>query len=105
MAAVVVKSTRMKPKKISNSNPVRSTTRPATDQQVAALAYAIWIDRGQPEGCELDHWLEAERQLRGVVEPLVDEDRLDPDIAPAARIDRALDRVVSPPPPRSPTSL
>ena len=95
----------MKPNKISASNPTVRTTPSATNEQVAALAYAIWIDRGRPEGRDLEHWFEAERQLRGVVEPLVDEDRLDPDVAPAARIDRALDRLVSPPPPRSPTAL
>lgn len=76
-----------------------------TDEQVAALAYAIWIDRGRPDGRDVEHWLEAERQLRGVVEPLVDENRLDPAIAPTARIDRALDRIVGAPPPRSPTAL
>jgi hypothetical protein len=97
----------MKPKKISQSTPMTTTPtlRPVTDEQVAALAYAIWLDRGQPQGCDVEHWLEAERQLRGVVEPLVDENRLDPALAPAARVDRALDRIVSPPGPRSPTAL
>lgn len=85
--------------------PTTGTPRPVTDEQVAALAYAIWIDRGRPDGRDVEHWLEAERQLRGVVEPLVDENRLDPAIAPAARIDRALDRIVGAPPPRSPTAL
>lgn len=95
----------MKPTKISPSNPAPRNSSPATNEQVAGLAYAIWIDRGRPEGRDLEHWFEAERQLRGVVEPLVDEDRLDPDIAPAARIDRELERIVSPPSQRSPTSL
>jgi hypothetical protein len=95
----------MKSKKISHSAPLARNPRPVTDEQVAALAYAIWIDRGRPEGCDLEHWFEAKRQLRGVVEPLVDEDRLDPDTAPAARIDREMERIVSPPPPRSPTAL
>jgi hypothetical protein len=39
------------------------------------------------------------------VEPLVDENRLDPETAPAARVDRELDRMVSPPTQRSATSL
>lgn len=78
---------------------------PPSQEQIAALAYAIWLDRGQPCGCDVEHWLEAERQLRGVAEPLVDGNRLDPDLAPAARIDREMERVVSPPPQRSATSL
>ena len=96
----------MKSKKISR--PASATDAcpvPPTNEQVAALAYAIWLDRGRPEGRDMEHWLEAERQLRGIVEPLVDEDRLDPDIARAARIEREMDRVVGAPPPRSPTSL
>ena len=32
-------------------------------EQIAVRAYMIWIDRGQPEGTELENWLEAERQL------------------------------------------
>jgi hypothetical protein len=95
----------MKSKNISRSALPARAPRPVTNEQVAALAYAIWIDRGRPEGRDLEHWLEAERQLRGVVEPLVDEDRIDPATAPAARIDREMDRIVSPPPPRSPTAL
>jgi Protein of unknown function (DUF2934) len=30
---------------------------------VADRAYAIWLARGQPLGCEYDHWVEAEVQL------------------------------------------
>lgn len=83
----------------------RAPQPPPTNDQIAALAHAIWLDRGQPEGRDLEHWFEAERQLRGVAEPLADDNRLDPETAPAARIDRELERVVSPPGPRSATSL
>jgi hypothetical protein len=96
---------RMKSKKISGSKSAEARSTPPTNEQIAALAHAIWIDRGSPYGRDLDHWLEAERQLRGIVEPLGDEGRLDPEIAPAARIDRELERIVSPPAQRSPTSL
>jgi hypothetical protein len=95
----------MKSTIISTPTPVTRTCPPPTNDQVAALAYAIWLDRGRPEGRDMEHWLEAERQLRGVVEPLVDENRLDPAIAPAARIERAMDRIVGARPPRSPTAL
>lgn len=85
---------------------------PPTQDQIAALAHAIWIDRGRPEGRDVDHWLEAERQLRGEVRrPLAADDLpatnsgLDPERAVEGRVERALDRVAGTPPPRSPTSL
>ncbi len=34
-----------------------------TREQIARRAYEIFEERGRPEGCELEHWLEAERQL------------------------------------------
>jgi hypothetical protein len=37
-----------------------------TREQIAALAHELWRERGSPEGSDLDIWLEAERQLRGV---------------------------------------
>jgi hypothetical protein len=40
----------------SNSTP--------TQEQIARRAYEIFTERGQPEGCDLEHWLEAEKQLR-----------------------------------------
>lgn len=35
-----------------------------THEQIARRAYEIFIERGQPDGQDLAHWLEAERQLR-----------------------------------------
>lgn len=78
---------------------------PPSNEQIAALAHALWIDRGRPEGGDWEHWFEAERQLRSAARPEANETRLDPATAPAARIERVLDRVASPPAPRSPTSL
>jgi hypothetical protein len=51
-----------------NSSSDRSP-RPITREQIAALAQAIWHDRGCPEGSDVSIWLEAERQLRGKVVP------------------------------------
>ena len=70
------------------------------------------MDRGCPEGRDIDHWLEAERQLRGEIRvaaaaddiPATD-DALDPNRAVEDRGDRELERIVSPPAQRSPTSL
>jgi hypothetical protein len=35
-----------------------------THEQIARRAYEIFIERGQPAGQDLAHWLEAEAQLR-----------------------------------------
>jgi hypothetical protein len=107
----------MKPKKLSRSTNASTPVEAAaaqpqpTREQIQALAHAIWKDRGCPQDCDMEIWLEAERQLcvtRSVAprEPLgtVDES-VDPDRSDAARIDRELDRIVSPPEQRSPTSL
>lgn len=40
-------------------------TVPPTQEQIAALAHEIWVERGQPAGSDIDIWLEAERQLNG----------------------------------------
>jgi DUF2934 family protein len=40
----------------SNSTP--------THEQIARRAYEIFVERGQQAGRDLEHWLEAERQLR-----------------------------------------
>jgi hypothetical protein len=111
----------MKTKKISppSSAPRAATTPPPPSrEQIAALAHAIWEDRGRPEGSDLDNWLEAERQLKGEVrQPLAADDlpaddralksdaKIDPDEALKGSIEKQLDRVVPPSGPRSPTSL
>lgn len=33
-------------------------------EQIAALAYALWHEKGCPEGSEKEDWLTAEKQLR-----------------------------------------
>jgi hypothetical protein len=101
---------KMKSKKISRSNSPTVCTPvtpppPPTREQIQALAHALWMDRGCPQGCDVEIWLEAEQQLRGVVEPLADSNRVDVDTSDAARTDRELDRIVSPPEQRSPTAL
>jgi hypothetical protein len=35
------------------------------ESQIRELAYRLWVERGQPEGCADDDWLEAERRLFG----------------------------------------
>jgi hypothetical protein len=105
----------MKAKKSSRSTtlPAAAVTPPAiTREQVQALAHAIWIDRGCPQGCDVEIWLEAERQLGSRTGSLTGGDTLSPeqesvdlDRSEAARVDKELDHIVRPPAPRSPTSL
>ena len=35
-----------------------------THEEIALCARAIWEKEGQPQGRELDHWLQAEAQLQ-----------------------------------------
>lgn len=37
----------------------------ATRKQIEQEAYYIWIEEGRPSGREMDHWLAAERRLKG----------------------------------------
>jgi hypothetical protein len=39
-----------------------------THEQITRRAYEIFMERGQPEGRDLEHWLEAEKQLRATGE-------------------------------------
>ena len=88
-----------------NSNQPNRKLAPPTDEQIAALAHAIWIDRGRPHGRDVDHWLDAKRQLTGELAPAPEPEVIDPAVSPAGRIDRALNRVAGPGEQRSPTSL
>ena len=36
---------------------------PLDEERIRALAYSIWIEEGQPEGRELDHWMRARGEL------------------------------------------
>ena len=40
--------------------------------EVEKRAYEIWLNEGGGHGCDLDHWLRAEREL--AVAPLADND-------------------------------
>jgi hypothetical protein len=49
-----------------------AATPPVTDgpngqvsrEEIAAVAYSIWENEGRPEGRAVEHWLQAEAQLR-----------------------------------------
>jgi len=40
--------------------------------EVEKRSYEIWLNEGGGHGCDLDHWLRAEREL--TVSPLADND-------------------------------
>jgi Protein of unknown function (DUF2934). len=37
----------------------------AAHEEIARRAHELWEQEGRPEGRDFDHWIEAERQLRG----------------------------------------
>ena len=38
-------------------------------EQIAERARKLWMERGSPGGRDLEHWLEAEKQLRQEAQP------------------------------------
>jgi hypothetical protein len=56
------------PTKKAQPAPARASSEPlpVTDALIATRAYEIWQERGCPAGLDLDHWFEAERELREV---------------------------------------
>lgn len=40
------------------------TSENPTHDEITERARSIWIERGRPGGQDLEHWLDAERQLR-----------------------------------------
>lgn len=55
----------MRPKKKFATNRIGDDPiRPATQEEIAGRAYAIWLQEGRPDGREVVHWLQAEAHLR-----------------------------------------
>ncbi len=44
-----------------------------TSERIRLRAYEIWIQAGQPEGRELEHWTQARREVLGSAEENRDE--------------------------------
>jgi hypothetical protein len=97
-----------------SAKPAKRTPKPITHEQIAALAYELWVAQGQPAGSDIDIWLEAERQLSGAPPRPIERDPIpadpdradaDDDIALADDVDREIRGIASPPQQRSPTSL
>ena len=58
-----MKNNKEKKQKSSPPSPGSAPDQPV-DDLIAALAYTIWAQEGRPEGREVEHWLQAETQLR-----------------------------------------
>ncbi len=85
-----------------------------THEQIGALAHELWLERGCPEGSDIDIWLDAERQLRGAPPRPLDWDPIpadpansDPDTAPALNTeeDREIQHIGGRSGARSPTDF
>ena len=61
-------TTTRKPRAVKKAPTAGIITRPDLDHAaVAARAYELFLDGGSRHGRDLDHWLQAERELRGQV--------------------------------------
>jgi len=49
-------------------SPLYQATQAFSQEEIAQLAYALWRQRGSPEGFPETDWLEAEEQLRKSLE-------------------------------------
>ncbi|MBI2514460.1 MAG: DUF2934 domain-containing protein [Opitutae bacterium] len=55
----------MKKKKTAATAPLPiAPTVSLDDSVIANRAYAIWQEEGKPVGCDFEHWLKAESELR-----------------------------------------
>jgi hypothetical protein len=89
----------MKPNK-SSGKPGSAPAKPSpsqaspdvTQERIAERARQIWMDRGQPEGKDMEHWLEAERQLRGANKAGQDAGLTDRDIETDKNVDGLVQR-------------
>ncbi|HVU31893.1 MAG TPA: DUF2934 domain-containing protein [Opitutaceae bacterium] len=52
------------PDSSSNSNAGQGAGAAPSQDQITERARQLWMQRGSPAGRDLEHWLDAERQLR-----------------------------------------
>ena len=48
---------------------IASSESPDLRAEIAKRAYEIWLKEGAGHGCDLDHWLRAERELADSPKP------------------------------------
>lgn len=47
----------------------------AMNDRIAVRAYQIWVEEGRPHGRDLEHWLQARREIEVEASPAHDEAR------------------------------
>lgn len=52
------------PEAVVPENDARDTHNESLEEQIAALAHALWHQRGCPEGSPEEDWLKAEQEIR-----------------------------------------
>jgi hypothetical protein len=52
--------------KATRHNPLKTEKAAPSWEEIETKAYEIWLSRGQEQGHDQEHWVEAERQLRQV---------------------------------------
>jgi hypothetical protein len=52
------------PRSSKPSQEKKPTVSQPTKEEITARAHAIWEREGRPNGCETEHWLRAEAELR-----------------------------------------
>ena len=51
------------------NSPIASPKSPDLRAEITRRAYEIWMSEGAEHGCDLDHWLRAERELADSPKP------------------------------------
>ena len=54
---------------MSDESPLPSTNEANLEQEIARLAHRYYEEEGRPEGRAEEHWLRAEREIKGPVPP------------------------------------
>jgi len=54
-----------------------------TENEIATVAYQLWLDSGCPIGSDLEHWLRAEAMLRNALTPTLEDPSRCPPPPPA----------------------
>ena len=47
-----------------DETPLAEIGNPASQEEIRRRAYEIYLERGEQPGCDLDDWLQAERELQ-----------------------------------------
>jgi hypothetical protein len=74
-------------RELQKANPMKNNK--PTHEEISARAFQIFVERGCPEGRDLEHWLEAEAQLCAEAQPKAQQETA---IPPTAKAPKAASR-------------